>query len=78
MYDFKNDRALHTLIINIIIFIIIMLVYEFGGITNPEHMPICLVGTYILLNAGMSFAHSKYHEHRDKLLVKQQPNTETN
>lgn len=68
MYNFKDDIALHTLIINIIIFIIIILVYKFGGIKNPEHMPICLLGTFILLNAGSSFAHSKYHSHREKSL----------
>jgi hypothetical protein len=58
-YEFKKDKSLHTFIINIIIFIIIMLIYKFGQIKNPDHMPICLIGSYILLNAGTTFVHDK-------------------
>lgn len=53
----------HELIINIIIFIIVFLVYKYGGIKDPKHMSICLLGTYIGLNTISSFGHSKFHEH---------------
>jgi len=58
--DVKNKHW-HTLIINIILFITIFWVYKYGGIKDPKHMPICLVGTYIGLNAILSFGHDYYH-----------------
>ncbi len=56
----------HTLLINIILFIVIFLVYEYGGIEEPKHMPICLMGTYIGLNAFLTFGHEFYHSHTEK------------
>ncbi len=67
-YEFKKDKTLHTLLIQLVLFFIIIGIYfslkvNAKIIDNPMSMPICLLGSYILLNAFSTFVHCKYHEY---------------
>ena len=59
--EFKKDIPLHSFLIQLILLIVILCIYKFGRIQDKS-MPICLLGSYILFNAGASYAHSNYHK----------------
>lgn len=63
-YKFSEDMNLHNFVIQIFILFLIVVIYfslkvNKKVIENPMSMPICLLGSYIGLNAGLTLLHNK-------------------
>lgn len=56
----KNNRTFHWLIIDIILILILIWIFESGKISDHS-MPICLLGTYIILKWFTHALHMKWH-----------------
>jgi disulfide bond formation protein DsbB len=61
--EFKKNKPLQIfllklLILGLIIGIYFMLKEDEKIINNPKALPVCLLGSYILINSILSFAHS--------------------
>jgi hypothetical protein len=55
------NRTFHFLIIDIILILILLWVYYYGGIEDDRSMSICLLGTFILSKFILNAIHMKLH-----------------